>query len=552
MNGPYCAGYLAPVTPDWSEWHRKYDDPSTGHPQRLAVVVEQIRAALDRAGPGPVELLSLCAGDGRDVVTAATAHPRAADLTGCLVELDDRAGRRGPGRPRPTGVPARGPHGRRRDPSGLGRCRTRRPAPAVRHLRERDGRGRRADRARDRGDVRAGRDGDLDAAPPPSRPDPRGPRVVRGRGLHLARVLVGWSRRLRRRRRAVRWSAAPARSVASAVHLHRGVRALQPRALHQSRRVGPARDHQQRSPPAAAQEKPHAPVEPWRAHGYVRAAWLMRGTGISKWWEVHMKAGNRIMAACAVTLPIALAVVVPSVGASNRPAQTSTNAQAAAAADGQFVAVAASDADYAGLKADVAGRRGPGRAGDAGGRHARREGTEVGRRLGWRPASTPPAWPPTTSSPSSRPTATASGGPQHRVIQVNAPNNNARRRRIRRYSIPGLMWNEQRVNMTDAWKVTAGDPAVTVGVADTGLDYTHSELAPKVVHVVDFTDDRGPADLQDVLRPGDVGRRLGRHLRRAGQHRLERPRQLDRRQHRRRARRRRHQRHRARRSTSWR
>ena len=76
------------MTPDWSEWHRKYDDPSTGHPQRLAVVVEQIRAALDRAGPGPVELLSLCAGDGRDVVTAATAHPRAADLTGCLVELD--------------------------------------------------------------------------------------------------------------------------------------------------------------------------------------------------------------------------------------------------------------------------------------------------------------------------------------------------------------------------------------------------------------------------------------------------------------------------------
>ena len=39
-----------------------------------------------------------------------------------------------------------------------------------------------------------------------------------------------------------------------------------------------------------------------------------------------MKAGNRIMAACAVTLPIALAVVVPSVGASNRPTQTSTNA----------------------------------------------------------------------------------------------------------------------------------------------------------------------------------------------------------------------------------
>ena len=74
------------------------------------------------------------------------------------------------------------------------------------------------------------------------------------------------------------------------------------------------------------------------------------------------------------------------------------------------------------------------------------------------------------------------------------------------YSLPGLLWNEQRVNMTDAWKMTAGAPSVTVGVADTGLDYTHSELAPKVVHVEDFTGTERPADLQDVLQPADVGR----------------------------------------------
>jgi hypothetical protein len=80
--------YRAAVTRDWGEWHGKYDDPATGHPQRLAVVVEQIRAALDRAAPGPIQVLSLCAGDGRDVATAATGHPRAGDLTGSLVELD--------------------------------------------------------------------------------------------------------------------------------------------------------------------------------------------------------------------------------------------------------------------------------------------------------------------------------------------------------------------------------------------------------------------------------------------------------------------------------
>ena len=98
------------------------------------------------------------------------------------------------------------------------------------------------------------------------------------------------------------------------------------------------------------------------------------------------------------------------------------------------------------------------------------------------------------------PDGTASGGPQHRVIQVNAPNNNAPTPDPA-YSIPGLLWNEQRVNMTDAWKVTAGDPAVTVGVADTGLDYTHSELAPKVVHVEDFTQTEDPPICKTYFSP---------------------------------------------------
>jgi lantibiotic leader peptide-processing serine protease len=37
------------------------------------------------------------------------------------------------------------------------------------------------------------------------------------------------------------------------------------------------------------------------------------------------------------------------------------------------------------------------------------------------------------------------------------------------------------------WGKTAGSPDVTVGVADTGLDFTHAELASKVVQVVDLT-----------------------------------------------------------------
>ncbi len=55
------------------------------------------------------------------------------------------------------------------------------------------------------------------------------------------------------------------------------------------------------------------------------------------------------------------------------------------------------------------------------------------------------------------------------------------------FGLDGLMWNVNRINAPAAWSKSTGSPAVTVGVADTGLDYTHSELASKVVHVEDFT-----------------------------------------------------------------
>lgn len=56
------------------------------------------------------------------------------------------------------------------------------------------------------------------------------------------------------------------------------------------------------------------------------------------------------------------------------------------------------------------------------------------------------------------------------------------------FTLPGLMWNVDRINAPKAWKTTTGKDTVLVGVADTGLDFTHSELAPKVADVVDLTD----------------------------------------------------------------
>ena len=51
----------------------------------------------------------------------------------------------------------------------------------------------------------------------------------------------------------------------------------------------------------------------------------------------------------------------------------------------------------------------------------------------------------------------------------------------------GLLWDYRRIGLPRGWKTTAGSSKVTVGVADTGLDFTHRELRNKVKRVVDFT-----------------------------------------------------------------
>lgn len=70
------------------------------------------------------------------------------------------------------------------------------------------------------------------------------------------------------------------------------------------------------------------------------------------------------------------------------------------------------------------------------------------------------------------------------------------------FSLSGLMWNVNRINAPQAWKTSTGSPAVTVGVADTGLDYTHSELASQVVHVEDFTGMEGSPTICEQVYAG--------------------------------------------------
>jgi DinB superfamily len=72
----------------WIDWHRAYDDTDGPLTRRLGIVQQLIADALDDASPGPVRVISICAGDGRDLLGVLPHHPRGRDVRGRLVELD--------------------------------------------------------------------------------------------------------------------------------------------------------------------------------------------------------------------------------------------------------------------------------------------------------------------------------------------------------------------------------------------------------------------------------------------------------------------------------
>ena len=74
---------------DWVKWHRAYEDPASRLSQRLAVVQRRFRDALD-AHPGPVRVVSMCAGEARDVIGVLRDHPRCGEVRARLVEIDPK------------------------------------------------------------------------------------------------------------------------------------------------------------------------------------------------------------------------------------------------------------------------------------------------------------------------------------------------------------------------------------------------------------------------------------------------------------------------------
>ncbi len=74
---------------DYVDWHAEYDDPESSLSVRLRHVQRAILDWLDRT-PGPVRVLSSCAGQGHDILGALERRGLAdrARVTGALVEID--------------------------------------------------------------------------------------------------------------------------------------------------------------------------------------------------------------------------------------------------------------------------------------------------------------------------------------------------------------------------------------------------------------------------------------------------------------------------------
>ena len=73
---------------DWIDWHRSYSDPESHLSRRLDVVKRRLDEALGALRMARPRILSLCAGDGRDVIPVLAARPETEKGAALLVEKD--------------------------------------------------------------------------------------------------------------------------------------------------------------------------------------------------------------------------------------------------------------------------------------------------------------------------------------------------------------------------------------------------------------------------------------------------------------------------------
>ena len=73
---------------DWVAWHLAYADADSPLARRLAIVQAQVARFLKERGDVPIRVLSLCSGEGRDLIDPIGRLGAGARVRGRLVELD--------------------------------------------------------------------------------------------------------------------------------------------------------------------------------------------------------------------------------------------------------------------------------------------------------------------------------------------------------------------------------------------------------------------------------------------------------------------------------
>lgn len=73
---------------DWLIWHDHYKDESSPLSQRLKVVQERLRGILVDRSNQPTRVISVCAGQGDDVLGVLASMQRTSHIQARLVELD--------------------------------------------------------------------------------------------------------------------------------------------------------------------------------------------------------------------------------------------------------------------------------------------------------------------------------------------------------------------------------------------------------------------------------------------------------------------------------
>jgi hypothetical protein len=76
------------ATTDWNAWHAAYADQESALSRRLRIVQSRIRDWLDATAERPVTVVSICAGDGRDLLGVLSQRADASRVTATLLELD--------------------------------------------------------------------------------------------------------------------------------------------------------------------------------------------------------------------------------------------------------------------------------------------------------------------------------------------------------------------------------------------------------------------------------------------------------------------------------